>query len=110
MRGRKKKQYQPIPPPNFDEVQETTRQFNRLYKNDDGTASVWVYNLDIFPNGPISVEIFYPKNYKHVYQDDEVDESNLPISKRTFIHPINGKTITYSRMYKLVQEGLAVWP
>jgi len=32
------------------------RKFEHIYKDDDGCESIWKYDLDKFPNGPISVE------------------------------------------------------
>jgi hypothetical protein len=34
-----------------------------VYKDEDGSESVWKYDLDKFPNGPISVENKYSAEY-----------------------------------------------
>jgi hypothetical protein len=39
------------------------RKFEHIYKDDDGCESIWKYDLDKFPNGPISVENKYPAKY-----------------------------------------------
>jgi hypothetical protein len=39
------------------------RKFEHIYKDDDGVESIWKYDLDKFPNGPISVEHKYPAKY-----------------------------------------------
>lgn len=39
------------------------RKFEYIYKDDDGCESIWKYDLDKFPNGPISVENKYPIKY-----------------------------------------------
>ena len=39
------------------------RKFEHIYKDDDGCESIWKYDLDKFPNGPISVENKYPVKY-----------------------------------------------
>ena len=39
------------------------RKFEHIYKDDDGCESIWKYDLDKFPNGPISVENKYPIKY-----------------------------------------------
>lgn len=39
------------------------RKFQHVYKDDDGFESTWKYDLDKFPNGPISVENKYPAGY-----------------------------------------------
>jgi hypothetical protein len=42
---------------------EKPRKFEHIYKDDDGCESIWKYDLDKFPNGPISVENKYPVGY-----------------------------------------------
>ena len=42
---------------------EKPRKFEVVYKDDDGTESIWKYDLDKFPNGPISTETKYPAGY-----------------------------------------------
>jgi len=42
---------------------EKPRKFEHVYKDDDGVESVWKYDLDKFPNGPISVENKYTGKY-----------------------------------------------
>ena len=39
------------------------RKFEHIYKDDDGCESIWKYDLDKFPNGPISVEQKYTAKY-----------------------------------------------
>ena len=43
--------------------QEKPRKFEVVYKDDDGVESIWKYDLDKFPNGPISTETKYPAGY-----------------------------------------------
>ena len=43
---------------------EKPRKFEIVYKDDDGSESIWKYDLDKFPNGPISVEQKYPPHYE----------------------------------------------
>ena len=43
---------------------EKPRKFEHVYKDDDGSESIWKYDLDKFANGPISVEHKYPPNYE----------------------------------------------
>jgi hypothetical protein len=40
------------------------RKFQHIYKDDDGVESIWKYDLDKFPNGPISVENKFPPHYE----------------------------------------------
>ena len=42
---------------------ERPRKFEVVYKDDDGTESIWKYDLDKFANGPISTETKYPAGY-----------------------------------------------
>jgi len=42
---------------------EKPTKFEVVYKDDDGTESVWKYDLKKFPNGPISVDNKYPVGY-----------------------------------------------
>lgn len=42
---------------------EKPRKFQHVFKDDDGGESIWKYDLDKFPNGPISVEIKYTAKY-----------------------------------------------
>ena len=44
-------------------VKDKPRKFEHIYKDDDGCESIWKYDLDKFPNGPISVENKYPIKY-----------------------------------------------
>ncbi len=38
-------------------------KFEIVYKDDDGTESVWKYDLKKFPNGPIEVTNKFPAGY-----------------------------------------------
>ena len=38
-------------------------KFEVTYKDDDGTESVWKYDLKKFPNGPIEVTNKFPAGY-----------------------------------------------
>ena len=44
-------------------MKDKPRKFEHVYKDDDGFESVWKYDLDKFPNGPISIENKYPPGY-----------------------------------------------
>jgi hypothetical protein len=44
-------------------AKDKPRKFEHIYKDDDGCESIWKYDLDKFPNGPISVEHKYPAKY-----------------------------------------------
>jgi hypothetical protein len=74
------------------------KQFVREYKDYTGHRSVWTYDLDKNPYGPISVEEFYPKGSEEDL--DPADES-IPKSKRKYLNPENGKYVGYARAYQL---------
>ena len=76
-------------------------KFIREYTNDDNTTEIWLYDTDITPNGPINVDIKYPKNYISPEDKLKKDERNLPMSKRTFLNQETGKFISYSRAKQL---------
>jgi hypothetical protein len=50
-------------------VKDKPRKFQHIYKDDDGTESIWKYDLDKTMNGPISVEIKYPPGFDKEYKD-----------------------------------------
>ena len=76
------------------------RKFKREYESYTGRRSVWTYDLDKFPNGPIKVEIFYPEGYIDSVEVDETDE-NIPKTKRKYVNPANGKLVVYTRAKEL---------
>lgn len=77
-------------------TEEAPRKFIREYKQDDGCSQKWHYDLDKSPNGPIMVEMFYPKEYFN----EEIEE-NLPKTKRKYLNPTNGKMVAYTRAKEL---------
>ena len=58
---------------------ERPRKFEVVYKDADGSESIWKYDLDKFPNGPISVEMKYPigyeKNLKKKQKEAKLEKS-----------------------------------
>ena len=58
---------------------EKPRKFQHVYKDADGFESIWKYDLDKFPNGPISVENKYPpyyeKNMKKAQKEAKLEKS-----------------------------------
>ena len=60
---------------------EKPRKFEIVYKDDDGSESIWKYDLDKFPNGPISVEIKYPAGYtKDLQQRQKLAKAEKSLS------------------------------
>lgn len=76
------------------------RKFIREHKQDDGCSQKWHYDLDKSPNGPIMVEMFYPKGW---FKDeiDETENEKLPKTKRKYLNPANGKMVAYTRAKEL---------
>ena len=77
--------------------EDRPRKFIDERISEDGRKSIWTYDLDKHPYGPISVEIIYPSGYKC---DADIEE-NLPISKRTFWNPETETFVGYSRAKQL---------
>ena len=73
------------------------RKFTREFTNFIGIRSVWKYDLDAYPNGPISVENFYPNGFVA----DVEKENKLPKTQRKYINPANGKEVSYGRAKQL---------
>ena len=60
---------------------EKPRKFEHIYKDDDGCESIWKYDLDKFPNGPISVEHKYPVGYlKDLQQKQKLAKAERSLS------------------------------
>jgi hypothetical protein len=77
---------------------EPLRKFTREFQDHTGHRSVWTYDLDKNPNGPIMTEQFYPKGSKE--EPNETDES-IPKTKRKYLNPKNGKMVSYLRAKEL---------
>ena len=62
-------------------VKDKPRKFEHIYKDDDGCESIWKYDLDKFPNGPISVENKYPAGYlKDLQQKQKLAKAERSLS------------------------------
>ena len=48
---------------------ESPRKFERIYKDDDGTVTIWKYDLDRTTSGPVSVEIKYPPGWDKAWKE-----------------------------------------
>ena len=80
------------------EPTEAPSRFTREFANKDGHHSVWIYDLNKSPNGPVSVEIFYPKGAKEEF--DPTSE-NIKKTKRMYYNEKNGKLVAYTRAKEL---------
>jgi hypothetical protein len=75
-------------------------KFTREFKNTDGSTSRWHYNPEVFPHGPFKVEIGYAGDDEVVLAEEETDTSkdaSIPITKRKWTNPANGKLVGYTR-------------
>ena len=62
-------------------AKDKPRKFEHIYKDDDGCESIWKYDLDKFPNGPISVENKYPAGYlKDLQQKQKLAKAERSLS------------------------------
>jgi len=87
--------------PKIQLLEDQPLKFKREYKNNDGTIDTWNYDLTIRDNGPISVEITYPKAYKSPQDVLEKQNEKLPLTQRMYLNPINGKMVGYFRAKNL---------
>ena len=64
---------------------EKPKKFEIVYKDADGVESIWKYDLNKFPNGPISVENKYPpyyeKNLKKMQKEAKLEKSLSVLEK-----------------------------
>ena len=73
-------------------------KFSVVYENKDGTKDTWTYDLNKQPNGPLSVEIWYPKNYNFGTKEQDLVKKfkNAPLTQRKWMAP-SGKLVSYQR-------------
>lgn len=71
-------------------MKDKPRKFQHVYKDDDGVESVWKYDLDKFPNGPISVENKFPPHYEKALKRQQ-KEAKLEKKKSTLELAKEGK-------------------
>ena len=79
-------------------------QFTREYKNNDGTTSTWYYDHSKTTNGPIKVEIggINDKTIEVINEiKDTSQDTSIPLTKRMWTNPANGKLVGYTRAKNL---------
>ena len=97
-RGRPKEQ-----PP-----QEVLRKYSREFTDAEGVKTIWKYDLDRFANGPVEVDIVYPKDWIS-YEDRAKKAKKLakqlngkvPKSKMKYLNSDTGKMVSYGRAKQL---------
>jgi small-conductance mechanosensitive channel len=80
-------------PPAVKNLDVNLNIFNRVYSNNDGSVETWKYDLLITKNGPIEIDITYPKGFKSM---DEIQDE-LPKTKRKYFYEDGAKWINYTR-------------
>ena len=79
----------------------------RIYKNDDGSTSVWEYDLAKNPNRPICVTE-YPAGHKageaitvEVTEPVKPSSGKISKTKMKYLNPVTGKEVGYVRAKNL---------
>jgi hypothetical protein len=80
-----------------EQIVETPTKFTRKYMNADGTDEIWTYDLDKKSNGPISVEIIYPKGFENKMKIEADDDAKI------YLNPATGR---YVAKFRAKQLGL----
>ena len=80
------------------EPTQAPSKFTREFTDKDGHRSVWTYDLNKSPNGPISVEVFYPKGAKEEF---DPTSDKIKKTKRMYYNEKNGKLVAYTRAKEL---------
>jgi hypothetical protein len=62
----------------------------------DGIKTTWIWDKTIFANGPISVEVEYPKNFKSY----EEEQATLSATKRMYFDEVEGYYVSYQTAKK----------
>lgn len=75
--------------------------FFREYKNEDGSVERWYYDLEKHPNGPIDVQIDYPKGYMNYSEKLEEEQKNLPPTQKLYMNDATGEYVGYGRAKQL---------
>lgn len=81
-----------------EKLPEKRKKFEVTYKDADGVESVWKYDLDKFPNGPISVENKFPPHYEKALKKQQ-KEAKLEKSKSTLELAKEGKLGTSKKFW-----------
>jgi hypothetical protein len=74
-------------------------KYKRVYTDEDGTIMTWHYDTDRTTNGPVKVDISYPKGYDFRTIDERLCDENkeLPKTRRKYLNPANDKLVGYTR-------------
>ena len=82
------------------EITKKGNLITRKWKSDNGDTNILKFDISKSRNNPISTELISVK--EEVYIDEpELDNDDLPKTKRKYINPTNGKLIGYARAKNL---------
>ena len=74
-------------------------KYKRVYHSEDGTKMTWYYDTSRTTNGPVKVDISYPKGYDFRTFEEKLRDENkkVPLTKRKYLNPANDKLVGYAR-------------
>jgi len=83
-------------------IEHSPTKYERTYQDNDGTISIWKYDMSKNANGAYSVETIYPKSFKATTQEEDLERisKNVPFSQRKWLAP-SGKMVGYARAKSL---------
>lgn len=79
--------------PKQSNPEEQPSKFVKEIKYNDGCKVIWSFDLNKTKKGPIEINIEYPPNYSTFEEEQE----QIPLSKRKYLNPNNGKWVAYQR-------------
>jgi hypothetical protein len=74
---------------------EVLSQYTQVFEK-EGIKTIWTWDKTKFKNGPISVEVEYPKEYKSF----EEEQASLPVTKRQYFDEESGYYVGYQTAKK----------
>jgi hypothetical protein len=77
------------------DITKNSRQFTREFSDREGVKIIWYYDVDKYGMNPFKTEIIDGENSADV--GNEIDDENLPKTKRKYFNPTNNKYVGYTR-------------
>jgi hypothetical protein len=78
-----------------EKMAEVVTKYTQVFES-NGIRTTWNWDKVKFANGPISVEIEYPKGYKNYEEEQE----ELPATKRMYFDEVEGYYVSYQTAKK----------
>jgi len=85
---------------------ESPRKFQHIYKDEDGTESIWKYDLDKTTHGPISVEIKYPAGFDKTWKEEQKKAALAKKGKLGELHDAFAKLDAKRKKEKAKQNSI----